>query len=469
MPTPTVDDALVARDNEQGFRDHLVTGKQDQASATPVSAPTMPQVKPAGPGQGSTPLSEKMTREELQKEEDEAKAEANDQQAILRRKTEAESAKNMALAAQSEADLNEQTRLLKDDNDRRARAQQEADQADAESKQRAMDLANRKVDPGAFWGRIGTGGSILAALMVGLGQFGAALTHGPNTALDIINDSISRDIDAQKEDIANAKDSARMLDEISKRKYGRAMDQSEFDSRSRLEQLNYAKQKLDAMSQRLSDPVQKANAQQIGVGIQQELTKETNSLARQRIELQREKEAAAARAAAAGANASKEDWKDRVNKAFDLVKSGQAKNMSDAMQMVIGLRDTEAKPGTGKVNARIAVKEADIDTAIGSIDSLIGMVKGTKGSFGSATQRAQADTIAKGARASVKTITGEDPDWIMSPSVMGGGNPLNSDLFGTYVARLEAQKKELVDRKKNLATAASNASTGSPSDDKGDQ
>ena len=67
----------------------------------------------------------------------------------------------------------------------------------------AQELRNEKPDPQHWFKERGTAGSILAAIAMGAGAFGAAITHSPNFAMDIINKSIDRDIDAQTADLDN--------------------------------------------------------------------------------------------------------------------------------------------------------------------------------------------------------------------------------------------------------------------------
>lgn len=63
--------------------------------------------------------------------------------------------------------------------------------------------ASAKVDPEAAKGPAGA--QILAAISIGLGQFGASLNGGPNTALQIVNTNIDRNIRAQEFNINNAR------------------------------------------------------------------------------------------------------------------------------------------------------------------------------------------------------------------------------------------------------------------------
>lgn len=55
------------------------------------------------------------------------------------------------------------------------------------------------------WASKSTGNKILSALMIGLGQFAAGMTGGPNQALNIINQALQRDMDLQLQNRAEAK------------------------------------------------------------------------------------------------------------------------------------------------------------------------------------------------------------------------------------------------------------------------
>lgn len=77
------------------------------------------------------------------------------------------------------------------------RVQERMTQAES-VRSRVRDMA---VDPNRFWKEKGTGTQILAALMMGLGEFASQMTGGPNTAKTIIDTAIQRDIDQQLMDI----------------------------------------------------------------------------------------------------------------------------------------------------------------------------------------------------------------------------------------------------------------------------
>lgn len=79
--------------------------------------------------------------------------------------------------------------------------EQYVEQQKAKLNQMAL-AAQEKIDPDAAKG--GLGAQIFSALAVAMGQFGASLNGGTNTALAIVNGNIDRRIAAQRDNIANA-------------------------------------------------------------------------------------------------------------------------------------------------------------------------------------------------------------------------------------------------------------------------
>lgn len=64
-----------------------------------------------------------------------------------------------------------------------------------------QDALAGKIDPKHFWSSKSTPQRILAAIALGLGAAGAALTHGQNHALELIQSAIKDDIDAQRAEL----------------------------------------------------------------------------------------------------------------------------------------------------------------------------------------------------------------------------------------------------------------------------
>jgi len=70
-----------------------------------------------------------------------------------------------------------------------------------EAAQKTLD--ETKIDVDKAYG--GAAGRIFAGLAVALGSFGASMTGGPNYAMQIVNDRINREIDAQRSELDKAK------------------------------------------------------------------------------------------------------------------------------------------------------------------------------------------------------------------------------------------------------------------------
>lgn len=85
-------------------------------------------------------------------------------------------------------------------------AQESMQQRMTEQEKTLNGLLAKKEDPGAFYKKIGTGGSILAAISIGLGALGAGMPHTTNHtnyALDIINKAVENDIASQRANLDN--------------------------------------------------------------------------------------------------------------------------------------------------------------------------------------------------------------------------------------------------------------------------
>ena len=65
-----------------------------------------------------------------------------------------------------------------------------------------LEYKNAEIDSERIWKKKGTGSRLLAAIAAGLGAYASAMTGTKNFALEIINNAISDDIEAQKAEIA---------------------------------------------------------------------------------------------------------------------------------------------------------------------------------------------------------------------------------------------------------------------------
>jgi hypothetical protein len=149
------------------------------ASATPAQPAQVATAQPAAvPGAGSSDLRaiDKATQQEADAEEKRQNIERNRQ---------------MAAAQLQEASLQRQAQIQKDF---------EAKYQAVSAKQDALanDIANGKIDGNRWWDSRDTGQKVSATIGMILGGIGAGMTGGPNQALEIIQNAISRDMEAQK-------------------------------------------------------------------------------------------------------------------------------------------------------------------------------------------------------------------------------------------------------------------------------
>ena len=114
----------------------------------------------------------------------------------------------------------------------------------------------QQIDPNHLWKERGVGAQIGAAIAMGLGAFGSALTGGPNTAQQIIDKAMDRDLESQAKNIANS----RMSRE----------EQAVRLSALREAQLSAVKSKLDDYSSGAKRPEQQAAAAQMMAQIERQ-------------------------------------------------------------------------------------------------------------------------------------------------------------------------------------------------------
>jgi hypothetical protein len=87
----------------------------------------------------------------------------------------------------------------KADTDRMSSVREDAKAASTRLQSELADMQAQGIDPNRYWQNQSTPAKIGAAIAIGLGEFGAALGHrGTNSALEIINGAVNRDLEAQK-------------------------------------------------------------------------------------------------------------------------------------------------------------------------------------------------------------------------------------------------------------------------------
>ncbi len=102
-------------------------------------------------------------------------------------------AQNNAWAAHNEMER----KKIEHDQIQRDRQQEQAQEAYKQWQGAVDEHQKANVNPNRLMDNMGTGGKMLAALSVGLGAFGSAITKTPNYAQQIIRDAVEDDIKAQ--------------------------------------------------------------------------------------------------------------------------------------------------------------------------------------------------------------------------------------------------------------------------------
>jgi hypothetical protein len=246
----------------------------------------------------------------------------------VKQKADAEAAKSMALQASTFQAVADAKDRMAQEASARAQAQKDADAADAQSKARVAEVANRKIDPNRFWHNMSFPQQVLGVLGMALGAFGAARTHSPNFAFQMLQSAVDRDVAAQRDDIQNSKDANAELDKMAHAKYGRSMDQAQFDAHQRLDAYNYALQQSQAQAGSYDSDISQANAQILQQQLQGKVDEEKATIAQQIYGVQRQQEVAKANAAAAPYFAAQKAAKERQEQYNKLVSEGMERGLS---------------------------------------------------------------------------------------------------------------------------------------------
>lgn len=127
------------------------------------------------------------------------------------------------VAAASEAELTSQRAEQARIEEENAAIERERRRQLVEETTQKLDAANKalddsKIDIEAAYG--GAAGRIFAGLAVALGSFGASLTGGPNYAMQLVNQRIDREIDAQKTELEKKKGKVTQLGQLLQRNEG---------------------------------------------------------------------------------------------------------------------------------------------------------------------------------------------------------------------------------------------------------
>lgn len=137
--------------------------------------------------------------------------------------------------------------------------------------QAVEDYSKMKVDPTRLLSKQSDSEKVMWTIGAVLGGIGAALTHGPNMAVEALNRAVDQDIDSQKTAIMNAKDNVSMRNNLvaqMREKIG-DFDQSVLAAKQvRLEQL---KRQVDTLASEYRGPEAQARAKMLNAGLDERL------------------------------------------------------------------------------------------------------------------------------------------------------------------------------------------------------
>lgn len=153
----------------------------------------------------------------------------------------------------------------------RQAAQQKSEDAQIQASQNAVtEFSNSpKIDPKALW-KGHTGAQVMATIGVALGAFGSALTHTPNTALDIINKAIDDNISAQKSELDRKAHNVVLQGNLLSQLRARGLDEDARDNAARQIYSDMAAKQVAAVSSKYDIPAVAQNRDQLLLGLRQQ-------------------------------------------------------------------------------------------------------------------------------------------------------------------------------------------------------
>lgn len=183
--------------------------------------------------------------------------------------TNAQVQQNTLLAEQAKAQATEIAAA-----NQRAATQQAYDAEQTQAKQAEMQKAvddfntNKTINPNRAMERMGVGGRILATIGQAFGAFGAAITHSPNFAQQMIERAIDADIKAQENDIAARGHAVNMANNTVANFRQKGLDNQASMAAARLQMLQASSAKVDEIVAGTKNPQTLAVGQQLKAGLE---------------------------------------------------------------------------------------------------------------------------------------------------------------------------------------------------------
>lgn len=311
-----------------------------------------------------------------------------------------------ALAADSQKGLLDYTNSIKENDERKAALSAETEKKWGALQSEIADMQANGVNPNRYFQDQSTGQKIIGALAIGFGAFGASLTHGPNTALEIMNNAIARDVDAQKTNLAHSLDFEKFKASAATTGFDhqKAFLEAQRDSIQSAYAVAMSETAKRAALYKDNADVQ-TKAAQIHAGLQESAQQKVDQINQQIYGVQKGAERVV------GGGGQKIDPKAIAEEADKWVQSeaaaGRSRTVAEghahAVENLYGAKlpgydtTTTAKPGSaGKLSPRLAARMAMLDAHAGEADELDKIMQ--KGSSLSPSDRARAEALAEGLR-----------------------------------------------------------------------
>jgi hypothetical protein len=246
-----------------------------------------------------------------------------------------------------------------------AQVNAETDQRHAGILDHAAKVRQMHVDPAKWYKDKGTAGTIAAALAQAAGAFAAGMPHGTgkNTAMDIIQGAIDKDVDAQKGDIDNQWKAHEDMVADDQREYAKGMHKVAQQGQRRIVAYDHAQAQIGQLRAGMTDQAGIAALDHTNGELERTKNLEKDKQADLGLSVA-QKEAAQQAAAANGANIEEKKLNDEERKLrMELTKSPNAQ-IEEAVAK--GMTREEAIARTARATVRgdfskggsLAVKEA---------------------------------------------------------------------------------------------------------------
>lgn len=309
--------------------------------------------------------------------------------------------------------------------------QSEISAQQADVLQSVKDLEGKKIDPNRSWKNKNAGQKVGSIIGLMLGTFGAALTKGPNYAMQMLDKESDDDIDAQKQEIAKTKDLIGLKNNGIAQLMARGASERQAEAATRINRYEQFQTMVRAQALKSDSEVVRAEAEKAVAAIEQKKAAELANLhlaTQDRVQIQM--------APNAGMSRQQQEYNALL---VGLPGGGTAiaSSESDAKEMktqsaaVMTVQNlTNELEKFTEVSGKSLSPEMRIKIA--------GTVNGLVTALGAASN---AGTMQQGEVDRYKKIIGNPADWTtLDSTVLAGARHLREMAQAQFLANLEARR-----------------------------